>query len=97
MRTIIRRLQQAYSEPEVRKQMSMEDTIIDELTEMSRQVEKAEEEKEKAVDKAEKAIEEKEKALSKLNESAKLMKLAGLANNQIATATGLSIDVIEKL
>ena len=74
-RPIIRRLQRAVAEPEVRQKMDIEDEITDELKKMARTIqqqqedltesEKALEEKDKALEEKDKVLEEKDKALER--------------------------------
>ncbi|MBN2395928.1 MAG: hypothetical protein JXC36_05645 [Candidatus Atribacteria bacterium] len=68
-RPLIRRLQRAISEPEVRKTMDIEDDILEELQDMERQIANKDiviEEKEKIIDEKEKIIDEKEKIIEEL-------------------------------
>ena len=65
-REVIRRLQRAIAEPEVRKTMDIEDEILEELQNMEREIEikdKALEAKDKALESKDKALEAKDKAL----------------------------------
>ena len=72
-RPLIRRLQRAIAEPNVRETMEIEDEILEELQEKEREIEdgrktieekdKALEEKDKTIEAKDKAIEEKDKAL----------------------------------
>jgi len=59
---LIRRLQRAISEPEVRKKMDIEDDIMEELQNLERQIEK----KDKALEEKDKALEEKDKIIEEL-------------------------------
>jgi len=86
-RELIRRLQKAANEPDIRKKMDVEDEIIEELAELERQREfelavkdviieeqvKQLGEKEKAIEEKEKTIEEKEKAIKEKEKLLDLM------------------------
>ena len=58
-RPLIRRLQRAVSEPDLRKRMDIEDDILEELQDLERVIEK----KDKALEANKKALNEKDKAL----------------------------------
>lgn len=61
-RPIIRRLQKAIQEPEVKKKMELEDGIIDEMEDMQRDNEELKQENEKIKQKVQKAEQDKQKA-----------------------------------
>jgi len=80
-RSVIRRLQYAIAEPDVRKTMDVEDEILEELESLERTIankEKQIEIKEKVIEEKEKVIEEKEK------ENEEKEKEIGLKNKEIA-------------
>ena len=68
-RPIVRRLQQAISEPEVRNMMDAEDDIIEELEDKDREVEEAKQEAEEAKQEAEEAKQEAEEAKQEAEEA----------------------------
>ena len=92
----------ALHETELRKRAEQEkDIAIEEKTKAEQEKAKAEQEKAKAEQEKTKAEQEKAKAEQEKQNiainSAKLMKQSGLGMQQIAEATGLSIEDIEKL
>jgi hypothetical protein len=67
-RPIIRRLQRAVAEPEVRQKMEIEDEITDELKKMARTIQQQQDdlsESEKTLEEKDKALEEKDKELER--------------------------------
>lgn len=80
-RAVIRRLQRAIAEPEVRKTMDVEDEILEELQNKEREIERKDvelkekektiEEKEKTIEEKVKTIEEKDKIIEKLKNELK--------------------------
>ena len=65
-RSLIRRLQRAVAEPEIRKTMDMEDEILEDLQDMERMIAKKErliQEKERVIQKKEQVIQEKDQTL----------------------------------
>ncbi|MCP4702855.1 MAG: hypothetical protein GY862_39245 [Gammaproteobacteria bacterium] len=85
-RPLIRRLQKAASEPEVRRRMDIEDDILEELQDMERAIEKKDKaleankktlnEKDKALDEKDKVLGEKDKALGEKDKALETNKKA---------------------
>ena len=76
-RPLIRRLQMAVSEPEMRKQMTLEDGLLQDFENMQREIEEYKQktaEAEKSIEEAEKAIEEAEKAVEEAEKAVEVEK-----------------------
>ena len=69
-RSIIRRLQRAIAEPDVRARMDVEDDVLEELQDKERKIE----EKDKVIEENKKVIEEKDKTIEKLKKELKSLK-----------------------
>lgn len=107
-RPIIRRLQYAIVEPEVRKTMDIEDEILEELESLERTIVKKEkiiEEQDKTIEEKDKTIGEKDKTIGEKNliieekenaiqNTIKTLREKGLSDNEIAELTGLNLSTI---
>ena len=98
-RPLIRRLQAAILEPEMRKQMEIEDGILDDFEDMQRKIQRQSHEIAEAERVADEARQETAEARREADEGRKTiarnLKAAGIALTTIMQATGLSREEIE--
>jgi predicted transposase/invertase (TIGR01784 family) len=98
-RPLIRRLQAAILEPEMRKQMDIEDGILDDFEDMQRKIQRQSHEIAEAERVADEARQETAEAKREADEGKKTiarnLKSAGVALTTIMQATGLSSEEVE--
>ena len=97
-REVIRRLRKVMEDPKKRREMELEDDIVNELKAMERRAEAAEEKAKKAEEKATKAEEKAKKAEENANIKAIQNALnAGYSIEIMQTMTGLSVEEIKNI
>lgn len=103
-RAIIRKLQQAIQSPEIKKQMQLEDGIIDELQDMDREIEELnslvenfKQENEQIEELAEQEKQRAEQAENKLLQSIQRMRKAGLSDADICAFLNISAAELNQM
>ncbi len=103
-RPIIRRLQAAVQESEVRDIMTVEDDFLAELNEYESRLAEADQQKEEAVRKQEEAVRKQEEAVRKQEEAVRrqeeavqLLLRLGVPREEVAAQLGLSLEDLPEL